>query len=138
MDFITVVFEHGNYLASLVATLATFALGFVWYHPKVFGTLWMQGVGLTEEDAKKANMPAIFGTNFVVTFLAALALSALFARGAGAVDGLKWGLFVGIFWGATTHVMHTLYEQRSARIIAIGALHDVVHFGIIGLVLGLF
>jgi hypothetical protein len=138
MEFITVVFERGDYLAALAATVASFALGFVWYHPKTFGTIWMEGVGLTEEDSKKANMPVIFGANFVVTFLAALALSALFTRHAGAVDGLKAGLMVGIFWGATTHVMHTLYELRSARTIGIGALHDVVHFGLIGLVLGLF
>ena len=138
MEFITGVFEHGDYLAALVATLASFALGFVWYNPKVFGTVWMEGVGLTPDDAKKANMPVIFGANFVVTFLAALAISALFTRYASPVEGLKAGLLVGIFWGATTHVMHTLYELRSARTVAIGALHDVVHFGLMGLVLGLF
>ena len=55
-----------------------------------------------------------------------------------AVDGLKAGLFVGIFWAATTHVMHTLYEQRSAKVIAQGVLHDIIHFGLIGLVIGLF
>ena len=135
MEFITGVFEEGDYLAALVATVATFALGFIWYHPAVFGKKWMEGVGMTEEKAKAGNMPVIFGVNGVVTFLAALALS--LGTGGDAVIGLKAGLMVGIFWGATTHVMHSLYEQRSAEVIAIGAAHDIVHFGVMGLVCGL-
>ncbi len=135
MELITNVFENGNYLGALVATVASFALGFVWYHPKTFGTMWMKGVGMTEEKAKQGNMAAIFGTTAVVTFLAALAITA-FVRDAGAVDGLKFGLFVGIFWGATTHVMHSVFEQRGASTIGLGVAHDIVHFGLVGLVAG--
>ena len=137
MEFITGIFEHGNYLAALVATVASFALGFVWYHPAVFGKMWMEGVGLTEAEANSGNMPVIFGVTAVVTFLAALAISAL-GGGGSAVDGLKFGLMVGIFWCATNHVMHTIFEQRAGKIIALGAAHDVVHYGLIGLIVGLF
>ena len=135
MEFITNVFEHGNYLGALAATVASFALGFVWYHPKTFGTMWMEGVGMTEEKAKQGNMAAIFATTAVVTFLAALAITAFVGKG-GAVDGLKFGLLVGIFWGATTHVMHSVFEQRSAKVIGLGVAHDIVHYAIVGLVAG--
>lgn len=136
MDFITNVFEHGDYLAALVATVASFALGFVWYHPKTFGGAWMEGVGMTEEKAREGNMAAIFGTTAVVTFLAALAITYL-ARGGEAVDGLKLGIMVGVFFAATTHIMHSLYEQRDAKTIAIGAGHDIAHYALIGLIAGL-
>ena len=42
-----------NYLAMAVAALTTLVVGFVWYHPKVFGTAWMHAAGLTEEELKK-------------------------------------------------------------------------------------
>lgn len=137
MEFITGVFQHGNYLAAAIATLATFALGFVWYHPAVFGTIWMKGIGMTAEDAKKGNMPAIFGVTAVVTFLAALAISAM-GGGGDAVAGLKFGLMVGIFWCATNHVMHAMFEQRPANVVVLGAAHDIVQYGLLGLIVGLF
>ena len=138
MDFITNVFIHGNYLAALVATLSTFAIGFAWYHPKTFATPWMHGVGLTEEKMASGNMAATMGSNAVVTYLSALALTIFITKSASAVDGLKTGLFIGIFFAATTHVMHTLYERRSPRVIAIGAGHDIVHYAVMGLIIGLF
>lgn len=31
-----------NFLALLLAAASTLAVGFVWYNPKVFGTIWMK------------------------------------------------------------------------------------------------
>ena len=134
MDFITNVFENGDYLSALVATAAAFVLGFIWFNPAVFGKIWMQGEGLTEEDIKKGNMATIMGTNAVVTYLAALALSTMVFS---TEHGLKFGLFIGIFWGATSYIMHNIYAQKSGAYIAQGALYSIVHFGVMGLVLGL-
>jgi len=30
-----------NFLILLAATLAPMVIGFIWYHPKLFGTAWM-------------------------------------------------------------------------------------------------
>jgi hypothetical protein len=54
-----------NWIAILVSALATLVVGFVWYHPKVFGTVWMKETGLTEEILAKGNMLKIFGLTFV-------------------------------------------------------------------------
>ena len=61
-------------LSALAAALSTFLVGFVWYHPKVFGTAWMKAEGLTEEQLKKGNMAKIFGLSFVFAFIAAFAV----------------------------------------------------------------
>ncbi len=134
MEMFKAVFEHGDYLGAGLGTLATFALGFVWYHPKTFGTMWMKAVGMTEEKLAKGNMAAIFGTTFVVTFLAGLALSIGIDS---AMDGLKMGIFVGFFFSGTSYVMHTMFEQRPANVVALGVAHDVIHFAILGLIIGL-
>ena len=54
-----------NWIAILVSALATLIVGFVWYHPKVFGTAWMKETGLTEAQLAKGNMLKIFGLTFV-------------------------------------------------------------------------
>ncbi len=58
-----------NYYASLVAALSTFLVGFIWYNPKVFGTIWMQESGITEEKAKQGNMAKIFGLTFIFSLI---------------------------------------------------------------------
>ena len=45
-----------NFYAVLVSALVTLLVGFVWYNPKVFGTIWMNETGMTEEKAKQSNM----------------------------------------------------------------------------------
>ena len=41
-----------NWIAILLAALSTLVVGFIWYNPKVFGTIWMKEAGLTEEKMK--------------------------------------------------------------------------------------
>jgi Protein of unknown function (DUF1761) len=56
-------------LTAAVAALVTLIIGFIWYHPKVFGTAWMKAEGLTEEQLKKGNMGLIFGLALFFSFL---------------------------------------------------------------------
>jgi len=65
-----------NFLAVLVAALVTLPIGFVWYHPKVFGSAWMKIIGATEETMKQgANMGLIFGLSVVFAFLIAFSMN---------------------------------------------------------------
>lgn len=47
-----------NWIAVIVGAVAAYALGSIWYSPKMFGTKWMQGIGLTEapKDLSKGAM----------------------------------------------------------------------------------
>jgi len=66
-----------NFLAVLVAALATLPVGFIWYNPKVFGTIWMNETGMTEEKAKGANMLKVFGLTILFSFMIAFILQFL-------------------------------------------------------------
>ena len=59
-------FSSLNIWAILVATLASFALGALWYSV-LFGKIWQREVGITDEDMKGANMAKIFGTCLILT-----------------------------------------------------------------------
>lgn len=73
-----------NLLAILVAALATLPVGFIWYNPKVFGTIWMNETGMTEEKAKGANMLKVFGLTILFSFMIAFILQFLVIHQFGA------------------------------------------------------
>jgi len=58
-----------------VAGLIPMIIGFIYYHPKVMGGAWMKANNFTEESLKGGNMAVTFGISYVLSVLAALALS---------------------------------------------------------------
>lgn len=49
------------------AALVPMILVFIWYHPKVFGNVWMQAADMNESKMQGANMPLIFGVSFLLS-----------------------------------------------------------------------
>lgn len=74
-----------NFLALLVAALSTLVVGFIWYNPKVFGTIWMREAGMTEEKMKGSNMAMIFGMAVLYAFFIAFLLQMLTIHQFGAL-----------------------------------------------------
>lgn len=63
-----------NYGLIALFALIPIVIGFVWYNPKVFGSTWMKTVGLTEEDAKNANMAKTMILAYIFSFLLVMAM----------------------------------------------------------------
>jgi len=53
-----------NYLVALGAGFIPMIIGFIWYHPKVFGNAWMNALGITEKDLQDGNMLLIMGLSY--------------------------------------------------------------------------
>jgi hypothetical protein len=60
-----------NFKAIFVAAFSSFIVGFIWYNPKVFGTIWMNETGMTEEKARQSSMLKVFGLTCVLSFMLA-------------------------------------------------------------------
>lgn len=75
-----------NFLAILVAALSSFLVGFIWYNPKVFGTIWMKESGMTQEKSQQGNMLKIFGLTFVYSFMIAFMMPAIVIHQMGAMS----------------------------------------------------
>lgn len=58
-----------NFIAIFVAALVPMVMGFIWYNPKVLGTIWMKEAGVTEDMMKSGNMVVIFGISIVLSIL---------------------------------------------------------------------
>lgn len=60
-----------NFKAIFVASFSSLIVGFIWYNPKVFGAIWMNETGMTEEKARQSSMLKVFGLTLVLSFMLA-------------------------------------------------------------------
>lgn len=60
--------QNFPYLETVVAGLAAFLLGFLWYHPKVMGRRWIEARGKNADDMKPKFFPSV--VSFVLWMLA--------------------------------------------------------------------
>lgn len=110
-----------NFTPILVATFVSLVVGFIWYNPKVFGTIWMNETGMTEEKAQKGNMLKIFGLTIVYSFLIAFLLSPMVIHQFGAM-GMIGGDPSKIDPSSTYFAFMKQYEN-AFRTYQHGALH---------------
>jgi hypothetical protein len=124
-----------NWLAVLVAALAGFALGGIWYGP-LFGRAWRRESGVTAEKSRSASMPKVYGAVLLLNLIAASSL-AMFI---GAAGTWRFGLFAGFMTGltfvATALGVIYLFESRSLRLWLITAGYQIAIFSVMGTILG--
>ncbi len=65
----------GNIMYLFLAALIPMIIGFLWYHPKTFGTVWINQTSLKPEDLEKGNMLLIFGLSYIFSVMIAFVLS---------------------------------------------------------------
>jgi hypothetical protein len=135
-------FSEINFLAVFVAALASFALGSIWYSPLMFGKTWQKAVGLSDNDIKDSNMSLTFGFSFVLIYIAGLGI-AMFQQGhdnteSTLLGGLSHGLFIGLFFVATSYGVNMLYQRKSFKLWAIDAGYQITLFGIMGVIIGVW
>ena len=150
-----------NFLALLVAALSTLVVGFIWYNPKVFGTIWMKESGMTEEKMKGANMAMIFGLSFLYAFFISFILQMLVIHQFGALGmvggdptiakpsyaefiadygsafrtfkhGALHGFMTGLFLALPLIGTNALYERRSFKYTLVTGGFWIVCFMIMG------
>ncbi len=150
-----------NFLALFTAAVSTLVIGFIWYNPKVFGTIWMKESGTTEEKMKGANMALIFGMAVFYAFLIALILQFLTIHQWGAIGmiggdatnakpsftafmndygtafrtfkhGMLHGFISGLFLALPIIGTNALFERRSWKYTLISGGYWIVCFMIMG------
>lgn len=150
-----------NFFAILTAALSSFVVGFIWYHPKVFGTIWMNETGMTDEKARQGNMLKIFGLTFVFAFILAFYMQVLTIHQLGVAGlvggnienakpsyfafmndygeayrtfkhGVFHGLLSGLFISLPVIATNCLFEQKSFRYAAVTAGYWIVVMSIMG------
>jgi len=122
-----------NWLAVILATVAFFAVGALWY-TVLFGKAWLREVGIPEEQLKSgANMPLIFGTCFVLEFIVCLTVGHMFdflEPSDRAKMMIAVGLALGVMMPATG--INYLYQRKSLKLFLIDASHFIAGMAAVG------
>jgi len=127
-----------NLLAIVIAALIPMFMGFIYYHPKVFGKVWMDSLGLKEEDLKKGNMGVIMGVSLVMSILLSMfMLVNVDGPGQeGEFDSFKHGVFHGVLVGFMVAmpvlVTNGLFERKNLKNLAINTLYWIITIGLMG------
>jgi hypothetical protein len=124
-----------NWLGIVVATLAFFAVGAIWYSV-LFGKLWRREVGLGAEQLSGGrNMTAIFALCLLLEFVVVLMLGHMFAR-LQPSDHVKMMMATGFALAIMSPAIgiNYLYQRRSLTLFLIDAGHFVVGMAVVGLV----
>lgn len=140
MLFITLLGDL-NWLAIVVAALASFAVGFGWYSNKGFGKPWRALMGWDEaamsQMAKQSMTPSIvigiIGDLLGATLVALLA-SLLIAY--GPMDVLQIAIAVWLGAVVPQYLSTVAWERRPWKLFAINAGYRLISFIVMGLIIG--
>lgn len=131
-----------NYLAILLAVLASFAIGGVWYSPKVLGKRWGQLTGQKEQSDKKGLVRQLIVTaicSLVLAYVLAHVsyISHDFFRNSFLVDSLNTAFWLWLGISVTTVVSHDVFERRPFALTVMTVGYQFVLIMIMGLIIGL-
>jgi hypothetical protein len=104
-----------NWLAVLVAAVAYFMLGAIWYSKALFAPRWAKLVGLDmNSDSNKKGLGAMMMGSFMLIIITCVALALLVVRLDLFVftSALKLGLITGLCFATTAVSISFIYEKR--------------------------
>jgi hypothetical protein len=136
-----------NYLAVLVAAVAIFVLGGLWYSPVGFSKRWIALQGRTEEQmraqAAAANMPLMYLAALITSLLIALVLAMLMAHFAAVVPisvahGAILGFACWLGFAASTSYATALFSGKPKQLWLIDSMYNLVSFVVAGIILAVW
>ncbi len=136
----TDVFSHLPWLAILVAGVAYFALGAVWYS-FIFKNAWIKASGVNVNDPNmKKGVAQTMLASLVLMIVASLGLALILSK--TGVDswmtGAKVGLVAGVCFSATAICISYLYEKRPWMLHFINAGYNVAGCVVAGIILAIW
>jgi len=130
-----------NWLAVLVATVASMVLAKTWFREKTFGTAWRQLTGITPADSKKAGKKPIIITLFaniitVVALAAMIDITAVFFNDSSVWNALLTGVVAWLAFSATTLITHNAFEQKKSKLTMINNGYQLALFLVVAAIIG--
>ena len=123
----------------LAAGIASVLVGWVWYHPKVFGTAWMRMTGLTPEmvERGKKRMPLMALIGLLASMLIAWVMSYVGIL-LGVYDwfsAVELGFWCWLGFVAPAMLGIVLWDQKPFKLYLINAFYWLVSFVVMAVIL---
>lgn len=124
----TYLFSNINWLAVLVAAVAYFMLGAIWYSKILFAKKWVgyHKINMADPEINKGVGGIMFGS-FVLMAVATICIALLVQRMElfQAISGIKIGLITGVFSFTAISISY-LYTKKPFALHLIDGLYHVV------------
>jgi hypothetical protein len=127
-----------NILAVVVAAVSSFALGGLWYSPKMFGNAWNRENGANPKEPGASHPARVFGISFVFCLVAAFAFAFLLGPAPSIELAASRGLLVGLCFVATSLGINYQFANRSTLLWVIDGGYHTIQFLLFGVILGLW
>ncbi len=134
----TDVFTDINWLAVLVAGIAYWMLGALWFSKALFANRWIASHGIRIDDPNsKKNMAAIMIGSLILMLVIVIGMAIIVEKTgmAGWEMGAKLGLLTGVCFSFTAISITYLYLQKPTSAHFIDGLYHVVGQVIAGIIL---
>src|SRR5262245_15148728 len=120
------------------------AIGFAWYHPRLFGKQWMRLKGYTAEALKseQSRMRKLYAVSFVLSLLTAyilwivMALAENFYHFPRVQNGLTSGFLMWLGFMMPVQASEEIFGGKQWKLFAINTGYQLVSILVMGLILG--
>jgi len=119
-----------DWLAVIIAAVAYFVIGAVWYAPPLFGKAWMAAGGLPDMRQTGGRPPAtIYLVPLIGSVLSAIALGMIaLATGTDTIgEGIVLGLVVGVGFALSIAAVTATFESQKPKPMVWGAINGGYH-----------
>ena len=131
-----------NDLMVLLAAVAAFALGGIWYSPPFFGPAWMRAHGYTPEKMAEMRATKPQGRTMIVTFVAQLVMAAVLAYLmrwigiTGVKPGILFGLLVWAGFAGTVALIANIFSDKPFKVFVIESGYQLVSITLMAAIIG--
>lgn len=125
-----------NNMAVLVAGVAGFIIGWLWYAPFLFGKAWARMMGMGQDAMKGGMAKGIIGgliASIVMAYVLAYLIVLAGAVSTGMVLQLAFWIWLGFL--ATAMLGMVLWEKKPIGLYLINVFHYLVVLGVMGWIL---
>lgn len=134
--------QSASFLSILVASVASMALGFLWYSPALFGKAWMKLKGFTETSLKEAQkkMGPMYALSWVGALIMAWVLSMVLSL-TGVLDGMEAARVAFWMWfGFVAPVQMTgvVFGDKAWKLFAIDTSYQLASLVVMGVILAMW
>lgn len=132
-----------NYLAILVAAIASIAIGAVWYSPMGFGKQWSTLMGWGD-PRKMEEMKKGAGQAYLISFVAQLIMAYVLAhvvqmfQATTFGQGLVTGFWMWLGFIATTSLGIIIWEQKPPKLFVINNAYQLVSTAVMAAILAMW
>ncbi len=132
-----------NWLAVVLATIASMVVAGVWYQVFTFGKQWKHLTNIDEKRAEKAGntpMAVVLVVNFftAIVLAVAIAITSAYFGNSSVWLALATGVVVWLAFSATTLLTHNMFEQKPLKLTAINSGYQLAMFVVMSLAIGLW